>query len=301
MITCIIMGGLGNQLFQIYTTMALSIEMKTDFSFPINKLETDKRSDTYWDSFLKELNKNVTVLDIKNIKLPVYKEREFKYNKIQISPDIIKKAGGIMLYGYYQSYKYFDKEYKNIARYIRLDESRQSVKDIFYKQHESKNVISMHFRLGDYKSLQNCHPILDVEYYINSIKFILNKVQSRKQAKNGNDESKWTVLYFCEEEDILEVGSKIEKIKMECCEYADLDLDLEFERAAAGEKMEDWQQLLLMSCCQHNIIANSSFSWWAAYFNNNPHKVVCYPEKWFGSQLSQHDTKDLCPTSWSKI
>jgi hypothetical protein len=295
------MGGLGNQLFQIYTTMALSIEMKTNFSFPINKLETDKRSDIYWDSFLKDLKKNTSLMDIKKLNIPVYKEREFKYNKIQISPDIIKKSGGILLYGYYQSYKYFDKEYKNIAKYIRLDESRQTVKDIFYKQYESKNVISLHFRLGDYKVLQNCHPILDVEYYINSIKFILNKVKTQKKAKSVNGKSKWTVLYFCEEEDIVEVGIKVEKIKTKCCEYLGLELDLEFERAATEEKMEDWQQLLLMSCCQHNIIANSSFSWWAAYFNNNPHKVVCYPETWFGTQLYQHDTKDLCPPSWSKI
>jgi hypothetical protein len=56
-----------------------------------------------------------------------------------------------------------------------------------------------------------------------------------------------------------------------------------------------------MSCCDHNIIANSSYSWWAAYFNNNSNKIVCYPDKWFGPQLSNHDTKDLCPTTWNKI
>ena len=52
MISCVIMGGLGNQLFQIYTTIALSIEMKTTFNFPNSKLESDKRSDIYWGSFL---------------------------------------------------------------------------------------------------------------------------------------------------------------------------------------------------------------------------------------------------------
>ena len=293
MISCVIMGGLGNQLFQIYTTIALSIEMKTTFNFPNSKLESDKRSDIYWGSFLKELNKNTSLVDIKNLKIPVYKEKDFKYNKIQILPELIRKHGSIMLYGYFQSYKYFDKQYEQISRYIKLDDSRQAVRSTYYKKYENKNIISIHFRMGDYKTLQNCHPILGDKYYINSIKFILNKTQKNSKEKSN---TKWTILYFCEDEDIDEIVNKIEKIKTECCESC----ELEFERG--GEPiMEDWQQLLLMSCCQHNIIANSSFSWWAAYFNNSPDKIICYPEKWFGPQLSQHDTKDLCPPSWNKI
>ena len=299
MITCVIMGGLGNQLFQIYTTIALSIETKTVFNFPKNKLASDSRNNTYWSSFLKDLNKHVTIVDIKNVKLPLYKEKDFKYDKIQISPDTIKKTGGVMLYGYYQSHKYFDNYYSTISQYINLNESIQTVRNTFYKKYENKNVISMHFRIGDYKFLQNCHPILGVEYYINSINSI-------KSILNGlhTDNTKWTILYFCEDTDIIEVETKINKIKTKCIE-SESPFELEFERANSDSepesKIEDWQELLLMSCCQHNIIANSSFSWWAAYFNTNPNKIVCYPEKWFGPQLSQHNTKDLFPPSWHKI
>ena len=275
--------------------MALSMELKTNFIFPKVKLETDKRSDTYWDSFLKELEKNTMLIDIKNLKYSVYKEKEFKYNKIQIMPDLIKKNGGVMLYGYFQSYKYFDKEYKNITKYIKLDESRSEVRNMYYKKYENSNVISAHFRMGDYKNLQNCHPILGEDYYINSINFILSKKRST---------IKWTILYFCEEEDMDEVKSKVEKIKKECMEYfceKGQECELEFERAGGECKIEDWRQLLLMSCCQHNIIANSSFSWWAAYFNDNSEKIICYPERWFGLQLSNHNTSDMCPKSWNKI
>ena len=299
------MGGLGNQLFQIYTTMALSIEMKTTFNFPNNKLETDKRSNTYWNSFLKELNKNTSHVDIKQLKCPLYKEKDFRYNKIQILPEVIIKNSNIMLYGYFQSYKYFDKERENIARYMKLDESRQAVINLFYKKYENNNTISVHFRMGDYKALQNCHPILGHEYYINSIKFILNKTQKNsKENSKEKGNTKWKILYFCEEEDIEEVKNKVEIIKAGWGGYMESEnsqiIELEFERG--GEPiMEDWQQLLLMSCCQHNIIANSSFSWWAAYFNNNPDKIVCYPDKWFGPRLAHHDTKDLCPTNWNKI
>jgi hypothetical protein len=56
--------------------------------------------------------------------------------------------------------------------------------------------------------------------------------------------------------------------------------------------------MLLMSCCKHNIIANSSFSWWGAYFNSNADKIVCYPEVWFANNT---DTSDLCPLEWIKM
>lgn len=304
MISCIIMGGLGNQLFQIYTTMALSMEMKTNFSFPVNKIETDKRSDTYWDSFLKELHKNTSFIDIKKLQYPMYRENGFKYNKIQILPEVYRKNGSIMLYGYFQSYKYFEKEHKSISQYIGINESRLEVENTYYKKYKNMNIISMHFRLGDYKNLQNCHPILEDDYYINSIKFILHKSQNNK---------KWKVLYFCEEEDAVEVENRVKKINASCKEYLEeqkhenkrdkkYDQEIEFERAVdKGAPLKDWQQLLLMSCCQHNIIANSSFSWWAAFFNNNRDKIVCYPETWFGPQLAHHDTSDLCPKSWTKI
>ena len=58
--------------------------------------------------------------------------------------------------------------------------------------------------------------------------------------------------------------------------------------------------MLLMSLCDHNIIANSSFSWWAAYFNVNPEKIVCYSSQWFGPKCN-NSTRDLFPENWIKI
>jgi len=59
--------------------------------------------------------------------------------------------------------------------------------------------------------------------------------------------------------------------------------------------------MLMMSLCQHNIIPNSTFSWWGAYFNSNTEKIVCYPDVWFGPAVSKRIVDDLFPESWTKI
>jgi hypothetical protein len=198
---------------------------------------------------------------------------------------------------------------------IKVDERINDVKNQFYtyyeKKYENKCIISMHFRLGDYKTLQDCYHIANKEYYANSIKFITNKIKKREKSGNKKnkkhknkkhqnktnelEKDKYVVLYFCEDDDYQDVESTINELKQE------YPLII-FERAGENtEKIEDWQQMLLMSCCKHNIIANSTFSWWGAYLNANPTKIVCYPHKWFGKNLEINNTVDLFPESWNEI
>lgn len=74
---------------------------------------------------------------------------------------------------------------------------------------------------------------------------------------------------------------------------------LVFEKAS--DEIEDWEQMLVMSSCEHNIIANSSFSWFGAYFNMNKEKIICYPDTWFCGSGSNISTDDLFPPLWKKI
>jgi hypothetical protein len=150
-----------------------------------------------------------------------------------------------------------------------------------YESNFLNNAISMHFRIGDYKHIQHVHPIMTKEYYERCLSYI--------QSVDSN--TKFTVIYFCEDTDLDDVLEKITYLSIKFPNY-------NFVR---GEKnLEDWQQMLLMSCCRHNIIPNSSFSWWGAYFNSSLDKIVCYPSIWFGP-AAPHDTKDLCPPTWTKI
>ena len=144
-----------------------------------------------------------------------------------------------------------------------------------------EKTISMHFRLGDYKKLPEYHPIATYEYYERAITHI-------QKLKPHDD---FTVYFFCEEEDIGEVQKTVNKLSNRFPRYV-------FSRA--DNSLTDWQQMLFMSCCHHNIIANSSFSWWGAYFNSRDDKIVCYPSVWFG-ELANHDTSDLFPPTWNKI
>ena len=261
MITCNIMGGLGNQLFQIFTTIAYAVEHNQQCVF-LNTFELPgfTKRPSYWRTFLKSLQ-SFTRNQLPQ--LTVYTEPSYNYAPLP-APN-----GGIMLNGYYQSYKYFEKYMKTIKKLCKIEYQKAMVNTKI----NTKNAISMHFRVGDYKLLPDHYEILGYDYYKNS----LDHIQADKNM---------IVIYFCEETDLPDVLPIITRLEKESA-YKFMQIP----------DFEDWEQMLIMSCCTHNIIANSTFSWWGAYLNNNPDKIVCYPDKWFGSKLT-HDVSDLCPIDW---
>jgi hypothetical protein len=280
MITCHLMGGLGNQLFQIFTTISCAINTRQKFVFlNVDKLgggQTIVRS-TYWNTFLYKL-KIFTTPNFPRVKLTTVKEKGFVYTPIHLLNHPIQD---ICLYGYFQSYKYFENNFQLICKMIDIEEIKKNVVlSANISQEYLNKTTSLHFRLGDYKKIQQYHPIMNVDYYKNAISCIQTK-----------DPEIQNILYFCEEEDIEDVSKTIHALQHEFS-------DIIFIRASA--EVSDWEQMILMSCCRHNIIANSSFSWWGAYFNTNPNKIVCYPSVWFG-EAAGHNTIDLCPKEWDKI
>lgn len=286
MITCNLMGGLGNQLFQIFATISYAIKSKNRFNFmALEKLgggSTTIRY-TFWNTFFLNL-KPFLLTELPQVK--VIRERDFTYNELPVD-DMINK--NVLLFGYFQSYKYFQENYNIICRIIGIEKIKREVLTKLNLLRSSNNLnedqlidnISLHFRLGDYKKLQEYHPVMTYEYYEKSLSYI----------KTKNVDKIYKIIYFCEDADIDDVLITINKLMEKFPEY-------EFVRG--DNTLQDWEQMIYMSCCHHNIIANSSFSWWAAYFNSRGDKIVCYPSVWFGPSAN-NNTKDLCPNDWIKI
>jgi Glycosyl transferase family 11 len=287
MLTCNLMGGLGNQLFQIFTVISYAIKYKHMFKFiGSEELGGDgcTKRKTYWQTFLFKLS-GFLIDHYPHFEI-IYNEQGFPY--YEIPSGYLQDNGtniNIMISGYFQSYKYFQENFDVICRILNIAEKRLDILEEVVKTQHSldflEKSISMHFRLGDYKKSPDYHPIMSPEYYKNALKYIINHTDYTPN-----------VLYFCEDEDLESVNETIQLLKSEFPK-------IEFERAT--NTLDDWQQMLLMSCCNHNIIANSSFSWWGAYFNVNPTKIVCYPSVWFGPKMSDVVVSDLFPDEWVKF
>uniref|UniRef100_A0A6C0D4D6 Alpha-1,2-fucosyltransferase n=1 Tax=viral metagenome TaxID=1070528 RepID=A0A6C0D4D6_9ZZZZ len=274
-ISSTLMGGLGNQLFQIFATLAYSVRNQCVpiFSYS-DKLTIGKVRNTYWANLLSNLKKYTTA---NLFGFPTYREHGFHYSELPVYNQ------NLTLFGYFQSYKYFENEQEQLYKLIGLAEQQKNAIFEFPSYFANDYLpISMHFRLDDYKAIQDVHPVMPYEYYRNAIIHMIGSI---------NIDSPIKILCFYQEIDFSDVNSMIKRLQSE------FDFII-FEHI--DHTIEDWKQMLLMSCCKHNIIANSTFSWWGAYFNQNSDKIVCYPTVWFGPTI-KHNLKDLFPDTWTKI
>ncbi len=275
MITTNIMGGLGNQLFQIFNVINYSFTHKVPFFFE-NKISTTKDRPFYWDNLLLSLRPFLK--NMNSVNMPIYKEAGFHYSEL-ISYTNINRP--FKFSGYFQSYKYFKSHETSIYRLIKIDEHKANVSSK-YTQYKFDQLVSLHFRIGDYKNFPQHHPLVSIEYYISSLQYVI--------SLTGRDD--WNILYFYEEVDIEMVRINIDALQLK---FKNLTF------TPINTNIADYEQLLLMSLCQHNIIANSTFSWWGAYLNSNVSKIITYPSKWFGPALRIKNTTTLFPDEWHKI
>ncbi len=285
-ITCFLMGGLGNQLFQIFATLAKAKKTGRPYVFKHSDiLTTGVHRPTYWTTLFSELKTDQIVgptstepVDNRTIVQRTIKEIGFQYDASIDAQLYYYSNFSICLYGYFQSYMYFAEHYAEIIHMLNLREKQA----LYQLPYTIVPTISIHFRIGDYVTKQDCHPVMPVTYYIRAINHIIQKIGTKILR----------IAYFFEEPDIDTVTISIRVL---AAKYPTIEF------VPCSSKMADWEQMLMMSNCHHNIIANSSFSWWSAYLNPNPDKIVCYPDVWFGPKMGGVNTRDLFPPRWTKV
>jgi hypothetical protein len=292
MLSCHLMGGLGNQLFQIFATMSFGIKYRKRILLPYSKsLTTGVERPTYWDTLFSEIKSlttyneenpilarqhtNYIMNTMKNIKEHGFKHDASVACHIENMYDI-----DYCLKGYFQTPKYFSENCENIMNTLKFREKKEVVKTKYFTASD-KTSVSLHFRLGDYLEKQEYHNILSIKYYCAAIQKIIECV---------GDNLKVTCFF--------EEGDR-ERIKLSIAVLQKRFPNLEF--LEINTEIPDWEQMLYMSACDHNIIANSSFSWWGAFLNENPSKIVCCPFTWFGPAMHYNEMSDLIPSEWNRI
>lgn len=283
MIIVRIVGGLGNQMFQYAYAKALERqgkEVKIDISayatyklhggYQLGKYNIDLKSSTtkenssyYSNSLVRRLLRKFGIDNV-NIK----KEENLLYNKHFLDIEDNKYVSG-----YFQSEKYFRSIRKQLLKQFVIKEEvskyTQSIKRKILKSDES---CSIHIRRGDFlnKTNLNIHGACDAIYYENALK-LMDK----------------GISYFIFSDDISWVK---ENLNIENATYVDsIELRIPHE------------DIYLMSLCSHNIIANSSFSWWGAWLNENSEKIVIAPKRWFVDEKLFLQSKDIVCEGWIQI
>jgi len=257
-------GGLANNLFQIAAAYAYGLEHgKTPFFPDVSTCVTFNPLSSYSTNILR----NVSLSPLINEYPKVYNESGFHFNKI---PEV---KGNLFITGYYQSEKYFSNYKEEIRKLFSYpDEYVTEIKQK-YERLLVNNTCALHVRRGDYVAVSDYHPTQDLDYYVKAIETIESLGLENMKFLVFSDDIEW-------------------------CKSAFSSLDKDFVYI---ENNPDYEDLLLMSLCDHNIIGNSTFSWWGAWLNSNTEKTVVSPMKWFGPGLSFHDTRDIYCENWIKI
>lgn len=297
MIIVQLLGGLGNQMFQYAFGRQLAIINSTCLKVDLRTLNDNTPRDNFTyrnyelDCFNlnaeiageRDLNKFVPVKS--KLKRIINRVKKFtgiikfiNEDKFSFQPEVLTTGKNIYLKGYWQSEKYFGQISEKIKEdftlkecylnRISLTESIIRIKEVILKT----DSVAVHFRRGDYVTnplTSQHHGVCSNKYYQDAICLLKSKI-GKPHFFLFSDEPEWLKTNFTLREPFTII-----------------------------ENNPGFVDLYLMSLCKHNIIANSSFSWWGAWLNNNPEKIIIAPYKWFREPAI--NTHDLIPEGWIRL
>jgi len=283
MINVSLLGGLGNVLFQYAAARHLAEINSTSVRFDvIHFFNSYKRDQVLLQLRCLNIDKSVYSLNyldrikfvFRNI-LNTMRNQKYKEKEWGFDPGILTLKDDITLNGHFQSEKYFkdiesiirdEFSFRNINNEIQIEPLKQEILD--------NNSVSVHVRRGDYLKSKIHFDLCKTNYYLNSIMYIQDKINNPKIFVFSDD------IEWCKNSQIFAE-----------CKFVEIE----------SSKENPIVDLYLMSLCKHNIIANSTFSWWAAWLNSNYDKKVIAPNLWFTNSKNNLVLKDTIPDEWIKI
>jgi hypothetical protein len=276
-------GGLGNQLFQYACGRSLSVKNSDILKLDIEAY-TANNPRVYGLGRFNIVENIARQEEIRKLRLPYgflsrcvrsFKARILRQFNIGFNPKILELKGDIYLEGYWKNEKYFIDIEETIRKEFTLrnplSQAAQEIKGAIF---DEACPVSLHVRRGDYVEVTGTlkyHGVCTPEYYRDALAYTSMRVPISRLFIFSDD---------------------IEWVKNNMT----FDFPVTFVSQA---DIPDYEELMLMSYCKHNIIANSTFSWWGAWLNMNEDKIIVVPKRWLAKTGT--DYYEEIPLTWIKL
>lgn len=286
-----ILGGLGNQMFQYALALALEkhyeartvvrIDPRAFKGYPIHNGYELKRifGVKIPEATVREVTKiaypflNYRIWQLCRL-LPKRQTMKYEWKSMAYDERIFTNTHDEYLIGYWQTERYFRLLRQNIIKAFAFPPFEiGSPNETLSEELRQKCSVAVHIRRGDYLKINNTSGICTIEYYQKAIARIKEFITPDVFVIFSDD------MDWCMEQFGTIIGNT----------------DIRFVNRNKGK--ESYRDMQLMSLCKHNIIANSSFSWWGAWLNQNPDKIVIAPSRWMNSE----GWSEIIPEDWISI
>ena len=259
------LGGLGNQMFQHAFIESARKTGENIFTTTFSYLIKSQHNGF-------ELSKIFGIKLYKNLLMPPI-FRIIRQNDSTYCPEILNQKKSTLFLGYWQNEKYFKPIEHHIRKIFMFPEFTEAenlrINELIHKS----NSVSIHIRRGDYCGNPLYDNCVTEKYYQNAIAFIKSKLHSPHWFIFSDD------IDWCKK---------------------NLDIEGDCYFIDWNKKKNSFRDMQLMSLCKHNIITNSSFSWWGAWLNNNLEKIIIAPKTWLNN-CDELNYNDICPSSWIRL
>lgn len=278
-----LVGGLGNQLFQYATARAIANRNGSELLLDIR--ETEDCSGKWRYSLrhfgvLARIAKTSELPPPRSSKLRYILWRQFGHNPrfvrergLAVNRNLLTLGPGCYLHGYFQSEEYFSDIAHSLRQELRIITPPNELNAALLERISRENAVSLHVRRGDYLTQgSGVFATCGKAYYDSAIAYVTELAGPP------------TIYVFSDDP-----------------HWAREHLDFRFPMVISDQNHGrlDYEDLRLISSCRHNIVANSTFSWWGAWLNPNPDKIVVAPRVWFTSGSA--DNPDIVPSGWHRM